>query len=122
MNDHPLPAGFQDLAIHLAWALPTEHARRAKRAASSMAEIRTFYDAMLARMEAVLPFLAQHGVEQVPPAVQRLFLLATALAEIAPAVEMYGEPTAQGLDVLRLTPIDIYPARVSAVSTGGVTT
>ena len=111
MNDDLLPAGFHDLAAYLAWALPTEHARRAKRAASNMAEIKTFYDAMLARMEAVLPFLAQHSVEQVAPAVQRLFLLATALAEIAPAVEMYGEPTAEGLDVLRLTPVNIYPER-----------
>lgn len=112
MSDDLLPPDFHDLASHLAWALPTEHARRAKRAASSMVEIQTFYDAMLARMEAVLAFLAQHGVEQVAPAIQRLFLLATALAEIAPAVEMYGEPTAEGLDVLRLTPVNIYPERV----------
>lgn len=111
MNDNPLPPGFQDLATYLPWALPTEHGRRAKRAASSMGEIRTFYDAMLARMEAVLAFLAEQNVDQVTPAVQRLFLLATALAEIAPAVEMYGEPTAEGLDVLRLTPVNIYPER-----------
>ncbi len=111
MNGDLLPTGFEDLTPYLAWALPTEHARRARRAASSMEEIRTFYDVMLARMEAVLPFLAQHDIDQVPPAVQRLFLLATALAEIAPAVEMYGEQTAEGLDVLRLTPVDIYPQR-----------
>ncbi|MEQ1882651.1 MAG: hypothetical protein ABL878_16970 [Burkholderiales bacterium] len=111
MNDDSLPAGFEDLAAWLSWALPTEHARRAKRAASSMADIRAFYDAMLPRMDAVLHFLSEQGVERVPPDVQRLFLLTAALADIAPAVEMYGEPLAEGLDVLRLTAVDIYPQR-----------
>jgi hypothetical protein len=111
MTDLQLPASFQDLAPHLEWALTTERERRTKRAASSMAQIKAFYDGMLPRMEAVLAYFAEFKPENPPADVQCLFLLATALAEIAPAIEMYGEQTALGLDVLRLTPIDIYPLR-----------
>lgn len=111
MHEAELPPGYEDLAVHLSWALPTEHGRRALRAASSMAEIQAFYDAMLPRMEAVLEFLSEFPVDDPPADVYRLFLLATALAEIAPAIEMYGEQTAEGMDVLRLKPIDIYPDR-----------
>lgn len=109
--DCQLPEPFQDLAPLLEWALPTEHARRAKRATSTMTEIRSFYNAMLARMEDVLLYLAEFPAENPPADANQLLLLATALAEIAPAVEMYGEQTAEGLDVLRLKPIDIYPER-----------
>ena len=112
MTAQSLPASFQDLAPYLAWALLTEHARRAKRQASSMAEIRMFYDGMLSRMESVLTFLNQYPLDAAPEDVQRLFLLATSLAEIAPAIEMYGEQTALGLDVLRLKSVDIYPDRI----------
>jgi hypothetical protein len=40
-----------------------------------------------------------------------LFFLTLSLAKIAPAVEMYGEPNAEGLDALRLVNVDIYPTR-----------
>ena len=106
-----LPEAFQDLAAHLDWALPTERERRAKRDASTMAEIRAFYDAMLPRMDAALTLLGQYSPEDPPQDVQRLFLLTAALAEIVPAVEMYDHPTGEGLDVARLVPIDIYPHR-----------
>lgn len=111
MVENRLPGPFQDLAPLLGWALPTEHARRAMRASTSMADIRAFYNAMLARMEDVLSFLAQYPADDPPADVEQLFLLATALAEIAPAVEMYGEQTADGLDVLRLRAVNIYPER-----------
>lgn len=111
MSDRQLPEAFQDLEAHLEWALATEHERRAKRATSPMTHIKTFYDTMLPRMDEVLTHLSAFPADHPPPEVLRLFLLATALAEIAPAVEMYGEPTAEGMDVLRLTPIDIYPAK-----------
>ena len=106
-----LPDAFQDLSPLLEWALATEHERRAKRAASSMLELQSFYDAMLLRMDEALSFLAEIPAENPTDEVQTLFLLTTSLAEIAPAIEMYGEQSAEGLDVLRLKPIDIYPHR-----------
>jgi len=102
MVEHQLTAPFADLMPYLAWALPTERERSAKRQASTMAEINAFYQAMLPRMEAVLSYLAQHPLEHIPPDVQRLFYLALALAEVAPAVENYGQPSVvEGYDVAR---------------------
>ena len=76
-----------------------------------MAEINAFYQAMLPRMEEIMSCLEQYPPEQVPADVQRLFFLTLWLAKIAPAVEMYGEPNAEGLDALRLINVDIYPTR-----------
>lgn len=100
--ERQLPEPFQDLAPYLTWALPTERERSAKRQASTMAEIRAFYEAMLARMEEVLPHLAQFPPENIPEDVQRLFYLALALAEVAPAVENFGQPSVvEGYDIAR---------------------
>jgi hypothetical protein len=102
MAEHQFPEPFADLAHYLVWSLPTERERSAKRQASTMAEINAFYQAMLPRMEAVLSYLAQYPLEHIPPDVQRLFYLALALAEIAPAVENYGQPSVvEGYDVAR---------------------
>lgn len=111
MADDTLPTSFQDLTPLLEWALPGERERRAKRARSTMAELKSFYDTMLARMEDILTYLGRFPAEDPPADAYRLFLLSAALAEIAPAIEMYGEQTAEGLDVLRLKSVDIYPHR-----------
>ncbi len=70
MAESSLPDAFFDLNPYLEWALPSEHARRAKRASTSMSEIRAFYDAMLERMEAVLSFLEKYPADD-PPAGRR---------------------------------------------------
>lgn len=102
MAERQLPEPFQDLAPYLAWALPTERERSAKRQGSPMAEISAFYQAMLPRMEEILPYLAQYPLEHVPPDVQRLFSLTLALAEVAPAVENFGQPSVvEGYEVTR---------------------
>jgi hypothetical protein len=102
----PLPEPFEDLVPYLAWSLPTERDRSAKRQASTMAEINTFYQAMLPRMEEVLPYLAQFPLENNPEDVQRLFYLALALAEVAPAVENFGQPSVvEGYDIARFVPV-----------------
>jgi hypothetical protein len=66
---------------------------------------------MLPQMEAILSYLAQYPPEQVPADVQRLFSMTLSFARIAPAVEMYGEPNAEGLETSRLVSVDIYPTR-----------
>ncbi len=70
-----LPKPFQDLTPYLAWALPTERERSTKRQASTMDEITAFFQAMLPRMEEILPYLDQFALENVPEEVQRLFYL-----------------------------------------------
>jgi hypothetical protein len=111
MSEQQLPEPFADLAPYLAWALPTDRERSIKRQSSTMAEINAFYQAMLPRMDEILSYLAQYPPEQVPADAQRLFYITLSLAKIAPAVEMYGEPTAEGLDALQLVNVDIYPTQ-----------
>ena len=104
--EHQLPEQFQDLAPYLDWSLPTERERSAKRQASMMAKLKAFYDAMVPRMEEVLPYLAQFPPENIPVDVQRLFYLALALAEVAPAVENFGQPSVvDGYDIARFIPV-----------------
>jgi hypothetical protein len=105
MAEQLLPEPFADLAPYLAWSLPTERERSAKRQASTMGEITAFYQAMLPRMEEVLSYLAQYPLDHVPQDVQRLFYLALALAEVAPAIENFGQPSVvEGYDVTRFIP------------------
>jgi len=102
MTERLLPDQFQDLAPFLSWALATERERSAKRQSSTMAEINAFYQALFPRMKEILPFLDQFTAEDVPVDVQRLFYLTLSLAEVAPAVENYGQPRViDGYDVAR---------------------
>ena len=98
-----LPTQFQELEQWIAWSLPTEQERSARRQASTMNDLKAFYDAMLARMEAVLPYLDQFSVEDLPEDATRLFYLTLSLAEIAPAIEQFGQPSVvDGYEVKRL--------------------
>ena len=98
-----LPAQFHELERWMAWSLATEKERSAKRQASSMDDIKTFYNAMLARMEEVLPYLEQFPVDALPEDAARLFYLTLSLAEVAPAVEQFGQPSVvDGYDIKRI--------------------
>ncbi len=102
MPEARLPAQFQDLEKWLAWSLETEGERSDQRQASTMEDITAFYEAMLARMEAVLPYLEQFSLEELPDDAQHLFYLTLSLAEVAPAVEQFGQPSVvDGYDIKR---------------------
>jgi len=75
-----------------------------------MQDIRAFYGAMLPRMEEILSHLDRFSPEDVPEDFQRLLFLTLSLAEVAPAVEWYGQPSIEGLDVSRFRYVDLYPA------------
>ena len=99
-----LPEHFADLEPWLDWALPTMAERSARRSASDMEQLQAFYDVMLPRLEAILEYLSRHPVSETTPANQRLLNLAKSLAEISPAVELFGEPTiSYGYDVSRFS-------------------
>lgn len=99
-----LPEQFRDLEPFMAWSLATESERSARRQRSSMADIETFYHTLMPRMDAVLGCLAVYPDEDyLPEEMRNLFHLALALAEVAPAVENYGQPSVvDGYDVARL--------------------
>ena len=102
MPEARLPEQFRDLEQWLAWSLETEGERSDQRQASTMEDITAFYGAMLARMEEVLPYLEQFSLEELPDDAQRLFYLTLSLAEVAPAVEQFGQPSVvDGHDIKR---------------------
>jgi len=107
MDEQPrLPDQFRDLEPLLTWALPSERKRSAKRHASSMDDLRAFYDAMLPRMVDILDFLNGFSPDNVPAEVNRLFLMTLSLAEIAPAIENFGQPAVlDGYDFSRFIPV-----------------
>lgn len=102
-----LPESFADLEDFAGlWALATETERSRKRQASTMEEIRAFYDAMLPRMEGILSYLNKLPLHEMPEEDQRLLHLTLSLAEIAPAVELFKQPSVvDGYDISRLIPV-----------------
>ena len=106
MAERQLPAQFQQLEPFVNWALATERERTAKRHSTSMADIRAFYDAMVAQLGEVLTYLNDFSEEGTPDDVKRLFFLTLSLAEIAPAVENFGQPgVVDGYDFSRFIPL-----------------
>lgn len=104
MPESLFPATFHDLEKWSAWAVATEQERSDKRQASTMTEIKAFYDAMLTRTEEILTYVEQFPLEQMPADAQRLFSLTLSLAEVAPAVELFGQiSVVDGYDVKRFT-------------------
>jgi hypothetical protein len=106
MSEPLLPEPFRDLEpFASAWGLTTEAERSRQRRASTMEEIQMFYDAMLPRMEATLDYLNRFPLDAMPPAAQRLLNLTLSLAEVAPAVELFKQPTViDGYDASRFVP------------------
>ena len=105
MAERLLPEAFVDLEGWVAWALPKETERSRKRQASTMAEIEAFYNALLPRMEAVLSYLNGFSLDGLPEPEERLFYLVLALAEVAPAVELFQEPREEEtFDVTKFLP------------------
>ncbi|MGH7962459.1 MAG: hypothetical protein ACRERD_11640 [Candidatus Binatia bacterium] len=100
-----LPAPFADLESFIAWALATEPERSSKRQSSAMTEIQAFYDALLARMEEIFLYLHQFPLAAMPGDAQRLLHLTLSLAEVAPAVELFKQPSVvDGYDIARVIP------------------
>lgn len=88
-----LPDGFGDLEPFVAkWAVATEVERNRIRRGSSMRDIRMFYDALLPRLDAVIIYLKQFPLDNMPEAARRLLRIALSGMEIAPAVELYRQP------------------------------
>ena len=86
------PAEFADLEPFADWAVHGESARYAKRVASSMEELQTFYEAAFARIDEAMAYLENHAVEDLPEEGKRLLWLYCALATVAFPVEAWRQP------------------------------
>ena len=78
-----LPSDFADLEPFADWALPTERARYAKRLASTMDELQTFYDAAFPRLEAATAYLEQFSIDALSDDGKRLLWLFAVCAAVA---------------------------------------
>jgi hypothetical protein len=107
MPELRLPDRFRDLEpIAAVWALPTEAERHARRLAGTIAELRALYDQLFPRIEDILAYLSEFALDSLTPEGQHLLHLTFALAEIAPAVELYGQVTVpDGYDSRRFLPV-----------------
>jgi len=94
MTKTPLPPEFADLEPWAeGFAHPTEAARYHARCSASYADLESFYQAVLPRMEAVLTYLAtQPNDGSVPADARRLADLGCAFMEVATAVEVWKSP------------------------------
>ncbi|MDB6083615.1 MAG: Xaa-Pro dipeptidase [Gammaproteobacteria bacterium] len=96
MTKNLLPEGFTELETWVAiWALPTETERNRKHLASSMREVKAFYDAILPRLEDILDHLraleAGGRPKSIPEESKNLFYLSLSLAEVSLSVEVHGQ-------------------------------
>lgn len=95
MANQSLPAGFEDLQGFVDyWMRDTVHDRLQQRSSASMADIQTFYDAMLARAEDAISYLDGFPLDAMPDDAERLFKLLLGLGQAAMAIEMHGQPLA----------------------------
>jgi hypothetical protein len=84
-----LPAAFADLQPWVAaWALDCERERFRRLRATSLDELRAFYDAMLPRSAAVADHLAAFDLAGLPEAERTLFDLLMTFIETAHPIEL----------------------------------
>jgi hypothetical protein len=74
------------------WALPTERERYTKRLASSMAELKEFYDEVLAVAPDAKKYLDELDLNDMPESAQRLLWLLFMLIMASYPVELWGQP------------------------------
>ena len=87
-----LPSEFADLAPFAGWALPSESARYAKRIASTMDELQSFYDAMFPRLEAAMQYLDKLPLDALPDDAKHLLWMCCALVTVSFPVEVWRQP------------------------------
>lgn len=93
MSDRVLPVGFEDLELFVErWAKPTFAQRYQARITSSMDEIETFYQTMIAAMDRCAAHLETFAPNDLPEASRRLLYLTYAAMNVSPAVELYKQP------------------------------
>jgi hypothetical protein len=86
------PAQFAALEPYAAWALPSEADRYAKRLASTMPELREFYDVALPLLEANADYLKGVSLDGISDEVLNLLRCLQALVTVSFPVEAWHQP------------------------------
>jgi hypothetical protein len=98
-----LPGEFADLEpFATTWCLATEPDRWARRQASSMVEMKSFYDACFPRAEAAIAYCDQFDLNDLPETAQHLLYLLFSFALVSYPIEVW----------LQQLPIDTGSARL----------
>ena len=87
-----LPPDFADLEPFADWSLETEAERYAKRLASTMDELQSFYDAAFPRLEAAMAHLDALELTMLPDDATRLLWLCYSLVNASFPVEVWRQP------------------------------
>jgi hypothetical protein len=87
-----LPPEFSDLEPFADWSLETEAQRYAKRLASTMDELQTFYDAAFPRLESAMKYLDDLDLNTLPVDASRLLWLCYSLVNASFPVEVWRQP------------------------------
>ncbi|HIL78522.1 MAG TPA: hypothetical protein EYG48_06410 [Methylococcales bacterium] len=91
-SEKKLPSQFKELDVYLAkWCFPTQMERTNERQESNMEEIKDFYHAIEPRIQEILDYLDTFSLDSLGEEEQTLLELSYALAEVAPAVEMFNQ-------------------------------
>jgi hypothetical protein len=87
-----LPSAFAELEeFAQTWCLPSEAERWNQRLASSMAEMRKFYDAFFPRLDDAIEYCDKFPLDDVPEDAVNLLHLIYSLVMVAMAVEIFGQ-------------------------------
>jgi hypothetical protein len=86
-----LPSDFAALAPYADWILATEPERYAKRLASSMEQMQTFYDAAFPLLEPATTHLDKFELDELPEPERNLLLLMFSLVMVSFPVEVWKQ-------------------------------
>ena len=93
MADRLLPPEFSDLEPFAeTWCIANEPERYAKRLASTMEEMQTFYDACFPRAEDAIVYLDQFPLHDLPDEAHRLLQLLYSLIIVSFPIEIWRQP------------------------------
>jgi|GEM_PF-431622 len=84
-----LPSEFDDLSGFVPqWVLPSEEERFRKLHSVSLEELRAFYDVMLPRLPAIMDYLGQFKLHDLPVPARTLFDLALTFVETSHPIDL----------------------------------
>lgn len=84
-----LPEAFSDLALFVPeWALPSEEMRFHKLHSVKLEDLQAFYDVMLPRLPAIMDYLGQFKLHDLPAQARTLFDLAMTFVETSHPIDL----------------------------------
>ena len=93
MTAKRLPSAFAELEKFAEiWCLPTETERFNQRLASTIPELRVFYEAFFPRLEEAIDYCDKFALDELPEDALNLLHLIYSLVMVAMAVEVMGQP------------------------------